>query len=194
VSAANRITLVRIVLLPLLILYLVGESVADRWVALAIFLVAAATDWLDGYVARTRGQVTVLGKLLDPVADKLLFTTALLPLVHKGLVPDWMAVLLLGREFLVSGLRSVASADGVVIAAGQTGKWKMGASIAALSFLIVTPLNPADTWPAWVPGPAYRGIGQGFLWLTLALSLGSAAQYFYAYRHALRTRPTPVGT
>jgi CDP-diacylglycerol--glycerol-3-phosphate 3-phosphatidyltransferase len=134
--------------------------------------------------------VTQLGKLLDPVADKLLVTATLLPLVHRELVADWMAVLLLGREFLVSGLRSVASAEGVVIPAGRIGKWKMGMSITALSFLVVTPRDPADTWPAGVPGDWYLWTGRGFLWLTLALSIWSAVQYFYTYRHALQTRPT----
>ena len=194
-SAANKITISRIVVLPALMVLLAGQSAAARWAALALFLVASATDWLDGYLARSRSEVTQLGKLLDPVADKLLVTATLLPLVHRELVADWMAVLLLGREFLVSGLRSVASAEGVVIPAGQIGKWKMGMSITALSFLIVTPRDPADTWPAWVPGEWYLWIGHGFLWLTLALSLGSAVQYFYTYRHALEPRPSrpPAG-
>lgn len=176
-SSANKITLLRIVLLPLLMVLLLREDLIARWSALAVFLLASATDWLDGYVARSRGQVTVLGKLLDPVADKLLVTAALLPLVHKALVPSWMAVLLLGREFLVSGLRSVASAEGVIIAAGKIGKWKMGMSITALSFLIVSPVPPADGRPWRLPGEI-------FLWITLALSVGSAAQYFYRYRHS----------
>ena len=192
-SAANKITLVRIVLIPLLLVFMVPDRVHDRWIALAIFLLASATDWLDGYVARSRGQVTRLGKLLDPVADKLLVTAALLPLVRKDLVPDFMAALLIGREFLVSGLRSAASAEGVVIAAGQVGKWKMGMSIAAISFLIVTPRNPANTWPTWVPDGAYFVIGTAFLWATLALSIGSAALYFWEYRHFIHTqKETPA--
>jgi len=193
VSAANKITLVRIVLIPLLLVFMVPDRVLDRWIALAIFLLASATDWLDGYVARSRGQITRLGKLLDPVADKLLVTAALLPLVRKDLVPDFMAALLIGREFLVSGLRSAASAEGVVIAAGQVGKWKMGMSIAAISFLIVTPRNPANTWPTWVPDGAYFVIGTAFLWATLALSIGSAALYFWEYRHFIHTqKETPA--
>ena len=192
-SAANKITLLRIVLIPLLLAFMVPDHVVDRWIALAIFLLASATDWLDGYVARSRGQVTRLGKLLDPVADKLLVTAALLPLVRKDLVPDFMAALLIGREFLVSGLRSAASAEGVVIAAGQVGKWKMGMSIAAISFLIVTPRNPANTWPTWVPDGAYFVIGTAFLWATLALSIGSAALYFWEYRHFIHTqKETPA--
>jgi CDP-diacylglycerol--glycerol-3-phosphate 3-phosphatidyltransferase len=188
VSAANKITLLRIVLIPLLLVFMVPDYVLDRWIALAIFLLASATDWLDGYVARSRGQVTTLGKLLDPVADKLLVTAALLPLVRKELVPDYLAALLIGREFLVTGLRSVASAEGVVIPAGRVGKWKMGMSITAISFLIVTPRNPANTWPAWVPDGAYFRIGTAFLWVTLALSLGSAALYIWEYRHIIRAR------
>jgi CDP-diacylglycerol--glycerol-3-phosphate 3-phosphatidyltransferase len=191
VSAANKITLSRIVLIPLLLVFMVPDHVVDRWIALAIFLTASATDWLDGYVARSRGQITNLGKLLDPVADKLLVTAALLPLVRKDLVPDYMAALLIGREFLVSGLRSVASAEGVVIPAGQVGKWKMGMSITAISFLIVTPRNPVNTWPPWVPDGAYFLLGTAFLWVTLALSVGSAALYFWEYRHFIQTRKAP---
>ena len=190
-SAANKITLLRIVLIPLLLAFMVPDSVIDRWIALTIFLLASATDWLDGYVARSRRQVTPLGKLLDPVADKLLVTAALLPLVRKELVSDYMAALLIGREFLVSGLRSVASAEGVVIPAGRVGKWKMGMSITAISFLIVTPRNPANTWPTWVPDGTYFRLGTAFLWATLALSLGSAALYFWEYRHFIHTRKEP---
>jgi CDP-diacylglycerol--glycerol-3-phosphate 3-phosphatidyltransferase len=121
-------------------------------------------------------------------------TAALLPLVRKELVPDFMAALLIGREFLVTGLRSVASAEGVVIPAGQVGKWKMGMSITAISFLIVTPRNPANTWPPWVPDGTYFLLGKTFLWVTLALSIGSAALYFWEYRHFIHARkePTPA--
>jgi CDP-diacylglycerol--glycerol-3-phosphate 3-phosphatidyltransferase len=189
VSAANKITLLRIVLIPLLLAFLVREgTTTDRWIALAIFLLASATDWLDGYLARSRSQVTVLGKLLDPVADKLLVTAALLPLVRDEIVVDWMAALLIGREFLVSGLRSVASAEGVVIPAGSVGKWKMGMSITAVSFLIVVPSPSAAAWPAWVPAGAYLLLGTIFLWVTLALSLASAGLYFWEFRHFIQAR------
>jgi len=189
VSAANKITLLRIVLIPLLLAFLVREgTTTDRWIALLIFLLASATDGLDGYLARSRGQVTVLGKLLDPVADKLLVTAALLPLVRDEIVGDWMAALLIGREFLVSGLRSVASAEGVVIPAGSLGKWKMGMSITAISFLIVVPSPSAAAWPAWVPEGAYLLLGTAFLWLTLALSLASAGLYFWEFRHFIQAR------
>ena len=185
-SAANKITLLRIVLIPLLLAFMVPDDVFDRWIALTIFLLASATDWLDGYVARSRRQVTTLGKLL--------VTAALLPLVRKELVPDFMAALLIGRDFLISGLRSVASTEGVVIPAGRVGKWKMGMSITAISFLIVTPRNPANTWPPWVPDGTYFLLGTTFLWVTLALSMGSAALYFWEYRHFIRSEKDPPVT
>ncbi len=175
-NAANKITLLRIILLPLLVVFLMQDRTLYNWLALTIFLLAAATDWLDGYVARSSNEVTVLGKLLDPVADKLLFLAVLLPLVRREVVPDWMAILLLGREFLVSGLRSVASSEGAIIAAGTLGKYKMGFSISAVSCLIVG---------GWFTLP-----GHILLWMTLGLSLASAAQYFYSYRHYLRTSGT----
>ena len=211
----NTLTMIRIFLVPLLVVVLLTPPWATAWVkskladveywswvaalvswlshwrevvGVAIFLTAAATDWLDGYLARSRGQVTVLGKLLDPVADKLLVTAALLPLVRDELIPDWMAALLIGREFLVSGLRSVASAEGLVIPAGSVGKWKMGMSITAISFLIVVPHAPAGAWPAWVPAGAYLLLGTGFLWAALALSLASAGLYFWEFRHFIQAR------
>lgn len=170
---ANKVTLLRIVLLPVLVVFLMQDRTLYNWLAVMIYLLAAATDWLDGYIARTTNEVTTLGKLLDPVADKLLFTSALLPLVRRGVVPDWMAILLLGREFLVSVLRTVASSEGAIIAAGTLGKYKTGASITAIPMLIVG---------GWFFTP-----GHFFLWLTLVLSLASAAQYFYSYRHHLVT-------
>lgn len=175
-NAANKITLLRIVLLPLLVVFLMQDRVLYNWLALTVFLLAAATDWLDGYVARSSNEVTTLGKLLDPVADKMLFLAVLLPLVRREIVPDWMAILLLGREFLVSGLRSVASSEGVIIAAGTLGKYKMGFSITAISLLIIG---------GWFSLP-----GNILLWVTLFLSLVSAGQYFYSYRHHLRASGT----
>lgn len=175
-NAANKISLLRIALLPPLVVFLMQDTVLYNWLALTVFLLAAATDWLDGYVARSSNEVTRLGKLLDPVADKMLFLAVLLPLVRREIVPDWMAIILLGREFLVSGLRSVASSEGVIIAADTLGKYKMGFSITAISFLIIG---------GWFSYP-----GHILLWVTLFLSLVSAGQYFYTYRHLLRASGT----
>ena len=117
----NLLTLLRIFFVPLLVAVLVQEDLDFRWqgieipnefLALAIFLSAAATDLLDGYLARRWGQVTTVGTLLDPIADKLLISAALISLVQVRLVPGWMAILIIGREFAVTGLRSIAAAHG----------------------------------------------------------------------------------
>src|SRR3954447_16200953 len=120
----NSLTILRIFFVPLLVAALVQENVVvpmgrfrvtNEWLALTIFLVAAATDLLDGYLARRWKQVTTIGTLLDPIADKLLISAALIALVQMRVVPGWLVVLLIGREFVVSGLRSIAAAEGYTI-------------------------------------------------------------------------------
>src|SRR6516164_8822705 len=129
----NALTILRIFFVPLLVAALVQENVGfqvgavkvtNEWLSLAIFLVAAATDLLDGYLARRWKQVTTIGTLLDPIADKLLVSAALIALVQIGVVRGWLVVLLVGREFAVSGLRSIAAAEGYTIAASELGKTK----------------------------------------------------------------------
>src|SRR6201997_4303189 len=130
----NSLTIARIFFVPLLVAVLVeqnvsirvlGVTVTNEWLALAIFLIAAATDLVDGYLARRWGQVTTVGTLLDPIADKLLISAALVSLVDIHRVPAWMVILIIGREFAVSGLRSIAAAGGYTIAASDLGKTKM---------------------------------------------------------------------
>src|SRR5260221_9872532 len=130
----NSLTIARIFFVPLLVAALVEENVAIRvfgalvtneWLALGIFLIAAITDLLDGYLARRWGQVTTIGTLLDPIADKLLISAALISLVQVRALPGWMAILIIGREFAVSGLRSIAAAEGYTIKASDLGKTKM---------------------------------------------------------------------
>src|SRR5438132_9032633 len=131
----NLLTLLRIFFVPLLVAALLAEDPGSWWrslipmshdlFALGIFLVAAATDLLDGYLARRWGQITTVGTLLDPIADKLLIMAALVSLVEIRRVPGWMVVLIIGREFAVSGLRSIAAAEGYTIKASELGKTKM---------------------------------------------------------------------
>src|SRR5512132_2064604 len=130
----NLLTLLRIFFVPLLVAALVQESVrlrvghfviTNELLALAIFLSAAGTDLLDGYLARRWKQVTTIGTLLDPIADKLLISAALISLVQVRTLPGWMAILIIGREFAVSGLRSIAAAEGYTIQANDLGKTKM---------------------------------------------------------------------
>lgn len=139
----NYLTLARIVIVPLLVVVLL-TPVAESWfgissyaLAIAIFLAASLTDILDGHLARRRNQVSKLGKLLDPIADKLLISAALVVLVEKHLAPAWAVVIILGREFIITGLRSVAASDGIIIAAQKVGKLKMWAQCVAIVALLV---------------------------------------------------------
>ncbi|MFN2492632.1 MAG: CDP-diacylglycerol--glycerol-3-phosphate 3-phosphatidyltransferase [Pyrinomonadaceae bacterium] len=140
----NGLTLLRIFIVPLLVVVLL-TPLSENWLGLprhifgvALFLGAALTDFLDGHFARSRNQVTRLGQLLDPIADKLLISAALISLVENQLAPAWAVVIIIGREFAVTGLRSIAAADGVVIAASKMGKFKMLMQVLTVSLLIVS--------------------------------------------------------
>ncbi len=143
----NYLTVARIVVIPFLVVVLLMPF-AEEWfgissyaLAIAIFLAASFTDILDGHIARRRNQVSNLGKLLDPIADKLLVSAALIVLVEKHLAPAWTVVIILGREFIVTGLRSVAAAEGIVISAQKVGKIKMWAQCTAIVALLVAGAN-----------------------------------------------------
>lgn len=138
----NFLTLLRIFIVPLLVVVLLTPF-SESWFGLprhilgvALFLGAALTDYLDGYFARSRGQVTRLGQLLDPIADKLLISAALISLVENQLAPAWAVVIIIGREFAVTGLRSIAATEGVVIAASKMGKFKMLLQVLTVALLI----------------------------------------------------------
>ncbi|HEY0460831.1 MAG TPA: CDP-diacylglycerol--glycerol-3-phosphate 3-phosphatidyltransferase [Pyrinomonadaceae bacterium] len=143
----NYLTLARILVVPLIVVVLL-TPVADEWFgisgyafAIGLFLAASLTDILDGHLARRRNQVSNLGKLLDPIADKLLVSAALIVLVEKHLAPAWAVVVILGREFIVTGLRSVAATEGIVMAAQTSGKIKMWAQCVAIVALLVAGAN-----------------------------------------------------
>jgi CDP-diacylglycerol--glycerol-3-phosphate 3-phosphatidyltransferase len=178
-NAPNLLTLLRIFFVPLLVAALVQEKMAveidgvlltNDQMALAIFLAAAATDLLDGYLARKWGQVTTIGTLLDPIADKLLISAALISLVQVRAVPAWMVILIVGREFAVSGLRSIAAAAGYTISASDLGKTKMIAQVAAVSALMLALRHPEVRW-----------IADLLMWGVVAFSLLSAADYFHKF-------------
>ncbi len=140
----NSLTLSRIFVVPLLVVVLL-TPVSENWLGVprhilgvTIFLLAALTDYLDGRIARSRDQVSQLGKLLDPIADKLLVSAALISLVENRLAPAWAVVIIIGREFAVSGLRSVAASEGFVIAASRMGKFKMLTQVVTIAFLILS--------------------------------------------------------
>jgi CDP-diacylglycerol---glycerol-3-phosphate 3-phosphatidyltransferase len=155
----NSLTLLRIFFVPVLVAVVVQENVTLRlagltltneWLALAIFLAAAFTDLLDGYLARRWKQVTTIGTLLDPIADKLLVSAALISLVQIRALPGWMAVLIIGREFAVSGLRSIAAAEGYTIKANDLGKTKMVSQVVAISVMLVSLRHPSLVKPSMV--------------------------------------------
>jgi CDP-diacylglycerol--glycerol-3-phosphate 3-phosphatidyltransferase len=182
VNLPNALTLFRIFLVPFLVVVLLTKFEGREIVALAIFLVATATDFFDGWLARRRGEITTLGTLLDPIADKLLISAAFISLVEVGLVPAWMVVVVVGREFAVTGLRSIASGQGVVISASSWGKAKMASQITAVSLLI---LSERYTWLS-LPGKV-------LLWIVVAVAIVSGAQYFrlFLQRIVSFSGPTP---
>ncbi|MGC2238424.1 MAG: CDP-diacylglycerol--glycerol-3-phosphate 3-phosphatidyltransferase [Pyrinomonadaceae bacterium] len=156
----NSLTLARIIIVPLLVVVLLTTyaedlfGISSYFLAIGIFLAAAFTDILDGHLARRRNQVSNLGKLLDPIADKLLVSAALIVLVEKHLAPAWAVVMILGREFIVTGLRSIAATEGVVIAAQSVGKIKMWAQCVAIVALLVagaTGNPPVSNFGANIP-------------------------------------------
>lgn len=173
----NLLTLLRIFFVPLLVAALLADDLGARWqglvpaapdlFALAIFLTAAATDLIDGYLARRWGQVTTVGTLLDPIADKLLISAALISLVDVHRVPAWIVIVIIGREFAVSGLRSIAAASGYTIRASELGKTKMTAQVAAISLVIA-----GKRWPV------LDSLALGAMWAVMLFGLVSASDYF----------------
>jgi CDP-diacylglycerol---glycerol-3-phosphate 3-phosphatidyltransferase len=175
-NVPNALTILRIFFVPLLVAALVeenvtlqvaGRTITNDWLALAIFLAAAATDLLDGYLARRWRQETTIGTLLDPIADKLLISAALISLVQVRVLPGWMAILVVGREFAVSGLRSIAAAEGYTIRASDLGKTKMLSQVAAISCLMTSLRHTGLRLPGLI-----------LMWGVVLFSLLSAVSYF----------------
>jgi len=169
VNLPNALSLVRIFLVPVLVVFLIVVPRPYNMTAAVVFLAAVLTDWLDGRVARSMRQVTTLGKLLDPVADKLLISASLISLVQVGRVPAWMVVLIVGRDLAITGLRGIAAAQSVVIQASDFGKATMVAEVIAVALLIVH-------WP-----PFAVPLGQAVLAVAILLSLGSGIAYFQKF-------------
>jgi CDP-diacylglycerol---glycerol-3-phosphate 3-phosphatidyltransferase len=172
----NALTLLRIFLVPFLVVVLLTKFDGREIVGLVIFLTATATDFFDGWLARRRGQITTLGTLLDPIADKLLISAAFISLVELGLAPAWMVVLVVGREFAVSGLRAIASGQGLVIPASPWGKAKMLSQILAVSLLILA-IRHRDVLLPFVH-VSLEDVSRAALWIVVAIALISGMHYF----------------
>jgi nicotinamide-nucleotide amidase len=185
-GTANTITLIRIVLIPVFLVVLLGRMpVWGPFVAAAVFTLLALTDVVDGYVARTRNEVTTFGKFIDPLADKLLVTAALVALVDLGRLESWIVIIIISRELIVSGLRMVAVAEGKVIAASVWGKVKTVSQIVAIVGFTV---KDSPLLVSWVgeTGAGYFGvlcwIAMGF---ALLMTFVSAIDYFYKARDVI---------
>jgi CDP-diacylglycerol---glycerol-3-phosphate 3-phosphatidyltransferase len=189
----NGLTLLRIFLVPFLVVVLLTKFDGREIVGLIIFLTATATDFFDGWLARRRGQITTLGTLLDPIADKLLISAAFISLVELGLAPAWMVVVVVGREFAVSGLRAIASGYGLVIPASSWGKAKMFTQILAVSLLILAIRRRAVPLP--VIGISLEDLAKAALWIVVAVALISGTQYFARFLQRVMsfTGPQPPG-
>lgn len=137
-NLANKLTMIRILLVPIFLVFIVAKGIPyGTFIATFIFILASLTDKLDGYIARSRNQVTNFGKFMDPLADKLLVTAALVSLVELGVVQGWAAIIIIAREFAVSGLRTIAASEGKVIAASWWGKIKTVIQIIAIILLLI---------------------------------------------------------
>ena len=187
----NTLTVARIFLVPLLVVVLLTKfpapeilGVPKEVIAAGIFGLAALTDWLDGYLARRRMQVTTLGQLLDPFADKLLITAALISLVQMGLASAWIVAVIIGREIWVTGLRSVAQARGVTLPASRLGKAKMVAQVAAILLLLLG----REALPWLFP------LGVAALWAVLLIALLSAFDYYRRFSESMTVRVADVST
>ncbi|MBI4596156.1 MAG: CDP-diacylglycerol--glycerol-3-phosphate 3-phosphatidyltransferase [Candidatus Tectomicrobia bacterium] len=169
-NLANKLTLTRIFLAPIMVAFLlISPSQTTTHIAALIFLLASFTDWLDGYVARGKDQITNLGKMMDPIADKLLIIAGLVPLVELGRAPAWMVFIIIGREIAVMGLRAGVATQGVIISAMNLAKWKMTAQVITIILLMLN----------YRIGFLELGLlGRIGLWVVLVLSLASAVEYF----------------
>jgi CDP-diacylglycerol---glycerol-3-phosphate 3-phosphatidyltransferase len=167
----NFLTVLRILLVPVIVVALLAETPNGDTLAAVVFALAAFTDGLDGYIARSRGSVTTFGKLMDPLADKLLIIAPLILLVSSDRIAAWVAMVIIAREFAVTGLRMVAAERGLVIPAGPLGKLKTICQVAAIFASIAVPSTPA-----WVDALVY---------LAVAVTVVSGADYFFGFRKRL---------
>ena len=171
-NVPNALTVVRILLVPVLVAVLLEATPGGSWIAAGVFALAAVTDTLDGYLARSQSSITTFGKVMDPIADKLLVAAALITLVSLDRLAPWVAMVIIAREFAVSGLRVAAGVQGVVIPASRLGKAKTITQVAAILALIAA----HDAGDLWV---------QALVYAAVATTLASGADYFLNFRRRI---------
>lgn len=186
-NAPNLMTLGRIACIPVFLALLSYENRRNSFLAALVFAAAAISDWLDGWLARVSNKVTTLGKFLDPLADKLIVMAAMVMMVRLGRLAAWVVIVLLARELVVSGLRTIAAGEGMVIAAGQEGKWKTSLQLCGIISLCVHYTHPLNLfWATYSVN--YNSVGQVLMYLSTILSLWSAGVYFREFLAMLGRR------
>src|SRR5215468_6091125 len=183
----NMLTLGRILLIPIFVWFTYESTPMYSFLAAVVFTVASITDVIDGYLARRWNLVTVVGKFMDPLADKLIVMAAMVMMVRLGRLAAWVVIVLLARELIVSGLRPIAAGEGMVIAAGQEGKWKTSLQLCGIISLCVHYTHPLNLF--WATYPVnYNSVGQVLMYLSTVLSLWSAGLYFKGFLSMLAKR------
>ena len=178
-NTANKLTVLRVILVPVFVLIMLIWPAKNNIVALIIFIIASLTDYLDGYVARHYNQTTDFGKFLDPLADKLLVMAALLIFVGWGQMPSWCAMIIIAREFAVSGLRMVAASSGLVIAAAWSGKIKTASSLVAICIMLLGSLHGIVLFGSFT-------LNTLCIIVMLVTTIWSGAEYFIKNKHVLK--------
>lgn len=172
----NKLTVLRVILVPVFVVFLLCDITGyDKWIALAVFIIASLTDMLDGKIARKYNLVTNFGKFMDPLADKLLVCSAMICFIPMGILPTWMVLIVIAREFIISGFRLVAADNGVVIAASIWGKYKTAVSMVMICFAL------AD-----INNPAYQIFVQVLIWASLILTVVSLVDYIIKNKDIFR--------
>jgi CDP-diacylglycerol---glycerol-3-phosphate 3-phosphatidyltransferase len=185
-NAPNLVTMGRVLLVPGVLFFIDNFSPLRSFIALLLYLAAAAGDFVDGYLARSRGQVSMLGKFLDPLADKLIVTAILVFMVALGRVPAWLVVVLIARDLTINGLRGIAAAEGMVIAASEGGKIKTALQLVAIGMLLIHFRYPVLGLGLSVD---YHQVGLIILYLSAAVSIFSAFEYIRAFARAVGDAP-----
>ncbi|MBP3916787.1 MULTISPECIES: CDP-diacylglycerol--glycerol-3-phosphate 3-phosphatidyltransferase [unclassified Clostridium] len=191
-NLANKLTMIRIFLVPVFLVFITVKDIPyGSIIATVIFIIASLTDQLDGYIARSRNQITNFGKFMDPLADKLLVTAALVSLVELKLVPGWAVVVILAREFAVSGLRTLAASDGIVIAASWWGKIKtVTQMIAIIILLLKVNINTSANAISFVNNNSFLSgfftyVPETIMFIAVLITIISGIDYFVKNRHVI---------
>ena len=187
-AVPNLLTYLRILMIPLVLFVLEKESRIYSYYAACIFALACITDFLDGYLARKLNQITILGKLIDPLADKLIVAATLIVMIPMGRVPSWIVIVMLSREFAITGLRGIAASEGLVIAASPLGKYKTAFQMLSIFCLLIHYNFRIDFYGIFSLEVSFHQCGLALLFLSLFFSLVSALDYFWKFAVSINER------